>query len=65
MTVYDFCDMCIDPSMCKITIYDARKEENIFMGTMEDAMESQYADLTVDSYDIPTMDAITVNVWFN
>ena len=65
MTVYDFCDMCIDPSLCKITIYDANASENVFMGTMEDARESQYADLVIDTFDVPTEDAITVNVYID
>ena len=62
MTIYEFCNLCIEPSLCKLTIYDSNVGEDIFMGTMEDAMESKYADYEVDSFDVPNLDAITVNV---
>lgn len=51
MTVYDFCDHCID-SYNEITIYDFRTGEDVFKGTMSDAMYSDYADYEVQSFDL-------------
>ena len=53
MSVADFCDMCTD-SCTRMRIWDMNEdvENEIFAGTMEEAIYSEYADYDVESFDI-------------
>ncbi len=64
ITVYDFCDMCYDPDEIKVRLFRDDNDDGIFfMGTMTDAMESQYADMIVNSFDaVLVNNEITLNV---
>lgn len=52
MTVYDFCFLCTDDSN-EICIYDMNEnvEDEVFNGTMDEAMYSDYSDCEVLSFD--------------
>ena len=63
MKVCEFCDRCFEPSLCMCNIYDTNKADVVFKGTMEEVMESQYADYDVDSFDVPCKaDEMTLNI---
>ena len=51
MTVYDFCYLCTDDGN-EICIYDLITGEEVFKGTIDDAMYSEYANYEVQSYDL-------------
>ena len=51
MTVYDFCNLCTDDSH-EICIYDMRVGDDVFKGTIDDAMYSDYSEYEVLSYDL-------------
>ena len=62
MPVYDFCGLCTDDSV-DVSIYDMNEEieKEIFSGTMRDAMESDWADFEVESFDL-TPDGLCLNI---
>ena len=63
MTVYEFCDLCVDADMVTVELWSVDTEEVIFRGTMNDAMWSEYAHHNVESYDAEFRnDRITLNV---
>lgn len=64
MTVYDFIDLCVEPSFLKLTIYDANTGDDVFTGAA-DELPMEYEDLTVESFDVPTDGHITLNVWID
>ena len=66
LTVYDFCDLCYDPDEIKVTLYNTDPSidaEILFKGTMAEAMESEFSDFKVESFDaILVNNEITLNV---
>lgn len=62
MSVYDFCSLCTD-NQTEISIFDMNHEvqDEIFKGTMRDAMFSDFADYDVDSFDYTT-DGLILNI---
>ena len=63
ITVYDFCDMCVDSDLITVNLWDSDAEKVIFTGTMTEAMESEFSDYTVNSFDAELQnDEITLNV---
>ena len=50
-TVYDFCNLATDDSQ-DVCIYDLSTMEEVFKGTMYEAMLSDYADYEVLSFDL-------------
>ena len=52
-TVYDFCGLCTDDAAV-IQIYDLnpKVEKCVFVGSLREAMRSDYAKLSVESYDL-------------
>ena len=62
MSVYDFCGLCTDESV-DVSIYDMNEEveEEVFAGSMRGAMESEWADFEVDSFDL-TPDGLCLNI---
>jgi len=62
MPVYDFCALCTDDSV-DVSIYDMNEavEQQIFSGSMRNAMESEWADFEVDSFDL-TPDGLCLNI---
>ena len=62
MTVYEFVDLCIDPSILKVEIYSLDAGDVVWMG-YGDEIPSKYEDVEIDSYDVPTKkDRITLNI---
>ena len=53
MSVYDFCSLCTD-DLEAVRIYDMNEEveDEVFFGTMRDAMYSDWAEYDVDSFDL-------------
>ena len=61
MTVYDFCGMCVDGSM-EVTIWDIDAEKEVFKGSADHAMYSDFADREVESFDPPYDIGFCLNV---
>lgn len=61
MTVYDFCNMCID-NYSPIDLYDTNNGTVVFSGTMYDALYSDYSEYEVVSFDPPVGDKLTINI---
>lgn len=53
MDVFDFCDLCTDDT-AEVRIYDMNPdiEKEVFTGTMQDAMNSDFAYSEVQSFDL-------------
>ena len=62
MPVYDFCGLCTDESV-DVSIYDMNGdvEDEVFTGSMRGAMESEWADFEVGSFDL-TPDGLCLNI---
>lgn len=62
MSVHDFCFLCTDDQV-EIRIYDMNDdvEDEVFVGTMRDAMYGDFADYEVDSFDY-TPDGLILNI---
>ncbi len=63
MSIYDFCYLCTDDSVI-IHIFDMNEnvEEEVFFGTMRDAMLSEFAEFEVESFDVAPQEGITLNI---
>ncbi len=60
MTVYEFCQMCIEPSILNVEIFDG---EIVYSGPADEIPE-EYEDVEVSSFDLPTTpDWITINIF--
>lgn len=57
MTVYDFCNLCIDDS-AKVKLYDLNHDTVVFEGTMAEAQLSRFDGYEIESFDEP--DGITM-----
>ena len=65
MDVYDFCYRCTDDCWI-VAIYDMRTEEEVFHGSMRDAMDSDFAFCDVLSFDlVPAFEDSDVAVILN
>lgn len=51
MDVYDFCMLCTDDSI-GVVIYDFAGEDTVFNGTLKEAMDSDFANYEVQSFDL-------------
>lgn len=61
MSVYDFCELCVDDS-CTIAIWDAKVEEEVFRGEMSEAKYGYYAEYEVEGFDPPYDGVICLNI---
>ena len=61
MSVYDFIDMCIEPSMLQVSLYDVNLSEVVWEG-YGDELPEEFEDAVVDTYDVPYDGAITLNI---
>ena len=61
MDVYDFCNLCTDDSI-EIAIYDFYGEEEVFRGTMREAMDSDWDSYDVESFDLTPDGMIILNI---
>ena len=62
MSVYDLCSLCTD-DQAEVHIYDmnADVEDEVFVGTMRDAMYGDWSEYDVDSFDY-TPDGLILNI---
>ena len=61
MDVYDFCNLCTDDGI-EIAIYDFYGEEEVFRGTMREAMDSDWEGNEVQSFDLTPDGMIILNI---
>ena len=63
MSVYDFCYLCTDDS-AEVSIFDMHPaiENEVFKGTMRDAMDSAWADNEVFSFDLDPQAGLILNI---
>lgn len=62
MSVYDLCSLCTD-DQAEVHIYDMNDdvEDEVFVGTMRDAMYGDWSEYDVDSFDY-TPDGLILNI---
>ena len=61
MTINELMNMCIEPSMCKVEIFDANPEKVVWSG-WADEIPDEYGELDVESFDVPTDGCMTFNI---
>ena len=61
MTIEEFMELCIEPSMCKVEIYDCNKGEVVWSG-YADELPDKYGEMDVESFDVPTNECMTFNI---
>ena len=62
MTVFDFVDLCIEPSFMTVEIYSLDAGAVVWTGHGDDIPE-EFLDCEVGSYDVPTkICGITLNI---
>ena len=61
MTIEEFMELCIEPSMLKVEIYDCDKGEIVWSG-YADELPDKYGEMDVESFDIPTNGCMTFNI---
>lgn len=61
ITVKEFMELCNDAGICEVTIYEIEKCENVWTG-YGDEIAKDYADLAIESFDVPEDGALTLNV---
>lgn len=61
MTIADFMELCVDPSFCKVEIYDTNKEETVWFGDGDEIPE-KYGESYIESFDVPTEGCLTFNI---
>ena len=66
MNVSDFCNLCTEPKMTEVSIFDLNEDTPmsssiVFHGTMDEAYNSQYRNCEVCSFDL-TDEGLTLNI---
>lgn len=61
MTIMELMDMCIEPSFCKVEIYDCEKGETVWTG-WADELPEKYGEKYIESFDVPTEGCLTFNI---
>ena len=63
MNVFDFCDLCTDDE-APVRIYDMNPviENEVFSGTMRDAMFCAWERYEVESFDLVPEDGLILNI---
>ena len=61
MTIEQFMELCIEPSMCKVEIYGINQEETVWSG-YADEIPNEYREMDVESFDVPTDGCMTFNI---
>ena len=64
MDVYDFCNLCTDDGTI-VAVYDFAAGDEIFCGTMSDAMWEDFSNCEVLSFDICPPDGRGVSLILN
>ena len=64
ITVKYFCDMCIEPSLQKINLYNCDIEEDVWEG-FADEIPDEYEDWYISSWDciISPSETLTLNIF--
>lgn len=61
MTIREFMYLCTEPSLCKVTIFDCNKSEEIWMG-FADELPDYYLEAEIQSWDVPSDGHMTFNI---
>ena len=61
MTIAEFMDLCIEPSLCKVEIYSLDRDGLIWSG-MGDEIPSEFEELEVGTFDVPSDGKMTFNI---
>lgn len=61
MTIEQLMELCVEPSMCKVEIYDCDKGEVVWSG-YADELPDKYGEMDVESFDVPTDGCMTFNI---
>lgn len=61
MTIAELMELCIEPSLCKVVIYNLDKGGEIYSG-MGDEIPDKYGDLEFNSFDVPSDGCMTFNI---
>lgn len=61
MTINELMYLCVESSMCKVTIYDCDKNENVWHG-MADELPDHYLEAEIQSWDVPSDCHMTFNI---
>ncbi len=61
MTIMELMEMCIDPSFCKVEIYDTNKDKTVWSG-WADELPEEYGERMIESFDVPTDSCSTFNI---
>lgn len=64
ITVKHFCDMCIEPSLQKIKLYNCNTEEDVWEG-FADEIPDEYENWCISSWDciISPSETLTLNIF--
>lgn len=61
MSISEFLDMCIDPGLMNVEIYDMISGSTVWSG-FGDELPDEFWDVTVETYDVPRDGQMTLNV---
>lgn len=61
MTIQELMEMCVEPGLCKVTIYDSEKSEDVWTGDAEE-IPQEYGDQEFSSFDVPQDGHMTFNL---
>lgn len=61
MTIAELLEKCIDPSMCRVEIWDTTKEDTVWKG-WGDELPDEYGEMDVESFDVPTDACLVFNI---
>lgn len=61
MTINELMYLCVEPSMCKVTIYDCDRSEMVWHG-MADELPDHYLEAEIQSWDVPSDAHMTFNI---
>ncbi len=59
--VYEFCDLCIEPSLYKVAIYRLNSEREVYRGPVENVPE-KYSDDVIESWDMGDDGVLVLNI---
>jgi len=63
VTVQDFMDLCTEPSICEVEIFNLTSEEVLWNGNGYEIPE-KYQSQTIESFDPPSGAKLTLNICF-
>lgn len=61
MSIYEIMDLCLEPGLCTVVVFDTEKGEEVWSGA-GDEIPRKYADKECDSFDVPEDGKMTFNI---